>query len=655
MTLPRANAAAPAPAQNRQGTARRPPASDERQWRRMDLHIHTPASSDYQEPGVAPLEILQRAEAQGLDIIAFTDHNSVRGYAELWREIEDLELLEYLNRLQPDEAARLAEYRRLLSSMLLLPGFEFTATFGFHILAVFPERTSIRMMEHLLLLLGVPEDRLGSGEVGATTDVLRAYEVLADHGALVIGAHANSAHGVAMQGLRFGGQTKIAYTQDPHLHALEVTDLALGPQRRSTARFFSGIKAEYPRRMHCIQGSDAHRLFRDPRRETNLGIGDRATEVLLENVSFAALKALLTSEDFDRTRPHVNRSEPTRRFFAARAEGNTDAHAFHESFQTKRAGVSGILKEVVAFANSGGGTIFVGASPSEKRAIAGVTDPDEIIRLLEQEIASEISPVPPLAMEIIEADGKQILQITVSATLDTPYAYGGGTILVRQHAETAVASRDQIVAMVQQGLAARDGVNLVVEPSTAEPSQDRPRGRRKAARSPRTTLPLPTAGEPTGNGRSAAEPETTEDQRPTTPVPEAVIEASEPDRVSPGSGVEIIAAHDHDDGRSYTLRDLRHNTVVHNVTKETDRGLWRYAISQHESHPVDPERVRWHGDLGFIRGYRARGGEHRYNLAYRQDGQVRVFYGVNGGDLGETWQGVLPPRRSRKSSPSRND
>ena len=272
-------------------------------WRRVDLHIHTPASFDYQQPATTMLDILQRAEERGLDVIALTDHNSVRGYADLWREIEDLELLEYLGRLQPHEAERLAEFRRLLAKILVLPGFEFTAQFGFHILAIFPEGTTVRLMEHLLLLLGVPEDRFGSGEVGATTDVLRAYEILADHGALVIGAHVNSTHGIAMQGLRFGGQTKIAYTQDPHLHALEVTDLLPSTSRRSTARFFSGAKSEYPRRMHCIQGSDAHRLERDADRESNLGVGDRPTELLLPEVSFAALKTLFASTEFDRTRP----------------------------------------------------------------------------------------------------------------------------------------------------------------------------------------------------------------------------------------------------------------------------------------------------------------------------------------------------------------
>ncbi|HLL49968.1 MAG TPA: hypothetical protein VK356_04800, partial [Thermomicrobiales bacterium] len=198
------------------------------------------------------------------------------------------------------------------------------------------------MMEHLLLMLGVPEDRFGSGEVGATTDVLRAYEILAQHGALVIGAHVNSTHGIAMQGLRFGGQTKIAYTQDPNLHALEVTDLLPVTNRRSTARFFSGTKTEYPRRMHCIQGSDAHRLEQDSARESNLGIGDRPTEVLLPEMSFAALKALLASDEFDRTRAFsAPPSDPVK---AARLEGNTLHQAFHESAASKR-GQSAILRD----------------------------------------------------------------------------------------------------------------------------------------------------------------------------------------------------------------------------------------------------------------------------------------------------------------------
>ena len=118
------------------------------QWYKMDLHLHTPASADWQEPGVSYLDLLHRAEMQGLDIIAITDHNTVAGCAALQAEIEELGLLERLGRIQPDEQRRLEEYRRIGNRMLVLPGFEFTATFGFHILGIFPETKPVREIEH---------------------------------------------------------------------------------------------------------------------------------------------------------------------------------------------------------------------------------------------------------------------------------------------------------------------------------------------------------------------------------------------------------------------------------------------------------------------------------------------------------------------------
>jgi hypothetical protein len=235
------------------------------QWATMDLHLHTPASIDYQQLEVSYLDILHRAEARGLDIIGFADHNTVAGYRGMQEEIQQLTLLEKLNRLLPEEKTRLAEYRRLLEKILVLPGFEFTATFGFHIMGFFSPDKPIREIEHLLLDLNIPSEHLdhGSETVGATSDVITAYQVINEAGGLVIAAHANSSNGVAMRGFSFGGQTRIAYTQDPRLHALEVTDLEQSG-RRNTAAFFSGTKPEYPRRMHCIQGSDAHRVNSDP-------------------------------------------------------------------------------------------------------------------------------------------------------------------------------------------------------------------------------------------------------------------------------------------------------------------------------------------------------------------------------------------------------
>jgi len=67
------------------------------EWYRVDLHIHTPGSNDYQEPNISYLDILQKAESCNLDIIAFTDHNTVAGIRKLREEIDGLALLEQLN------------------------------------------------------------------------------------------------------------------------------------------------------------------------------------------------------------------------------------------------------------------------------------------------------------------------------------------------------------------------------------------------------------------------------------------------------------------------------------------------------------------------------------------------------------------------------
>ena len=85
--------------------------------------------------------------------------------------------------------------------------------------------------------------------------------------------------------------------------------------------------------------------------------------------------------------------------------------------------------------------------------------------------------------------------------------------------------------------------------------------------------------------------------------------------------------------------------MIHNVRGDTQRRLWRYAIKEHETKPVDPSHVRWHGDRGYLRGYRPRGEKSRHNLVLRaDDGTLRVFYGVSDEGMDEGWQAVVPER-----------
>jgi hypothetical protein len=447
---------------------------DGMRWIKMDLHLHTPASSDYRDPGISYLDILKMAEEKDLDLIAFSDHNSVGGYAAMHREIETLTLLERLGRMTDSERVTLNEYRRLLNKITVLPAFEFTATFGFHILGVFPENTSIRKLEYLLLNLNVPEEKMviGAPDVGSTSDVLAAYAAITAAGGLAIAAHANSSNGVAMQGFPFGGQTKIAYTQDHNLVALEVTDLE-GSGRRNTASFYNGTKTEYPRRMHCIQGSDAHSLETEQLDSNNkrLGVGARITEILAKDASFASLKEVLTGTDFTRTRPY-QANWLWDMVDAARTQGANIAQSFHERALTHTSRTRPILHDVVAFANTTGGTVYVGANPDTSVPLHGLDRTEDDVRLLRQDIQQTIYPAIDVEFDVRENGPRGIIVINVPKGSEQPYIFTPtGQMYVRERANTRLASRDEIVNLVLSAAGVKGQQPAAQKPSIASGEQ----------------------------------------------------------------------------------------------------------------------------------------------------------------------------------------
>lgn len=594
----------------------------------MDLHLHTPASADWMEPGVTYLEWLQKAESRGLDIVAITDHNTVEGIAKLRADIERLAWLEANDRLRPQERRDLDEYRRLGDKILVLPGFEFTAMFGFHILALFPPETPLRKLELLLMRLNVPVDRLTEGitEVGASTDVLTVYRLINEAGGIVIAAHANSTHGVALQGLSFGGQTKIAFTQDPNLHALEVTDLE-STSRRATAHFFDGSKPEYPRRMHCIQGSDAHRLSRDPRDKNRLGVGERVTEVLLPEISFEALKAVFVGDDFTRTRPYRPPAEvPFDHVEAAREQGNTIIQAFHESLSREGGRLYKVLCDVVAFANTSGGAVYIGASAARKTPPKGVENPEPTVVQLRREIERSITPPLDVRVDAIQSLGVPIVRVTVPNGPDKPYAMNQTRVYVRQEGETNEAVRDELVQLVLAGQAVVGETSAPAPLPAAAPTAELVS---QAQATPVVVKPAPVVVTPTPVPLPAPVPARTALPAPVEGLP------------LPSVGVEIVAMEERKGARYFTIRDLRNSNTVQNVTMQSARKLWSYAISQHLANPVDPDRVAWRGSLGLWQSAR-RAKKLRYDLAVRQpDGTVRAFYGVTADGMTGPWAQFL--------------
>lgn len=566
-----------------------------RQWRRMDLHLHTPGSSDYQESNVSYLDILRQAEIRGLDIIAFTDHNTVAGFAAMRKEVERLLWLEELDRLDPEEKRKLDEYRRLLDKILVLPGFEFTATFGFHIIGIFPQDSPITFLEHLLLTLRVPLELLeqGSATVGATADVLTAYRVINEAGGIVIAAHANSSNGVAMRGLDFGGQTRIAYTQDPNLHVLEVTDLEKRG-RYTTRRFFDGSKPEYPRAMRCIQGSDAHRLMRESKSAKSLGIGDRVTEILLHEVSFAALAEVLKGNDLSVTRPYHGPANPIDFVQLAREEGESIVQSFHASMAQRGGHQNKVLRDVCAMSNGNGGTIYIGASANPKEKPIGVRDHNGAIERMQTAISNKLTPEPNVLIDNLPSQEKQIVRITVLPGQDKPYAIDDNQFFIRDDTETSLAVRDEIVRLVNKN------PDAMIAGAEMLP-------------------PLPPIGQPQ------------------TQLPEKSAATIE----TPRTGVEIVKSEKRKGTYYHTVKDLRNGNLIKNVTRSSARKLWHYAITKVEENGAPKEaEIAWQENIAVL-NVRKKNDNIWYDLAMKEGDTIHYYYGVTDSGLNDQWLSLI--------------
>ncbi len=686
-------------------------------WTRVDLHMHTPGSHDYEQPDKTYLDILRQAERRGLSMIAFTDHNTINGYRSMRREIDMLEMLETSQRIRPDEMSRLAEYRRLLKKVVVLPGFEFTATFGFHILGIFPPDKPLRDIEHVLMQLRVPGEVLDHGltEAGATSDVLTAYQLIDQAGGIAIAAHANSSSGVAMRNMNLGGQTRIAFTQDPHLSAIEFTDLDKG-MRRSTAFMFSGTKAEYPRRMFAIQGSDAHRVIGDPSNPKRLGVGDRATELQMgSEVSFQNLQKLFKSDEFDRARPTFDRLDlpPDRSDLqSARDAGASATVSFHPSLPKKADRFAPVVIDVCGMANGEGGIIYIGCGDRTAKKTVGMPDARKALTELAEAITT-IKPALAVAVTETELDGKTLLRVQVPVGKSVPYTVGERDFFVRKGAETTPATRDEVVTLVTRAVEAaraatqapqlshrqphRDQRPLQREPRPLqrepqrEPQREQQREPRPPQREPQREQqrePRPPQREPQREQQREPRPPQREPQReqqrePRPPqrepqreprgeqqpqsnvgslqlprslqgaalagmrnssrqeqrIPETPVEPVPAG--APRTGVQVLSMEERSGAIYFTVRDLRNNLIVRNVTMKSARDLWHYAISQYADQPGGPDDIDWKGNRCVLAGG-VRASKMRYDLAMRDEkGSTYVFYGVMQEGLDEGWKSLI--------------
>jgi hypothetical protein len=334
------------------------------------------------------------------------------------------------------------------------------------------------------------------------------------------------------------------------------------------------------------------------------GVGERVTEMHLRERSFDAIKEMLIGTDFSRHRPYNPGHQPYDYILAAREEGSSLVQSFHESMERPGGKLHAIIADVCAFANTNGGTIYVGISSNKTKSPAGIPAVNDAILVLENEIDRTITPAIPVEIDAQETQGKTIIRILVPYGEDRPYALNDNKIYLRDEAETNLAVRDEIVNLVRQGMVFN------------------------------------------GNG-SEALPESHPVVRIHSPVgvPDAVLpdEPEDDEAVgigSPRSGVEIASIEERGGDTYYTMRDLRNGSIVSNVTRSSARRLWHYAITQHEGNPAKPNKIEWHGDIGLWRRYE-KAGSVRYDLVQRDNGNIRVYYGVTENGMHGQWADFL--------------
>lgn len=559
---------------------------DGMRWIRADLHLHTPASEDYADPQASYLDILHEAERRNLEIIAFTDHNTVHGYERMLQEIDFLEKLNSANRLINEEQERLHEYRRLLAKIIVIPGFEFTSHYGAHILALFAPDRPISLIEATLLQLGVPPELLKQGvcSIADTRYVTEAYEIINRAGGLVIAPHANGPNGVITETLRMGtsGQARVAATQHASLHALEFINFYTDHDTFTSPGFYNGRTEHYERRMFCIQGSDAHRLRRTNAGEGESwhrhGIGDRYVEMMLPEPSYAALRELLTSKDFDRIRV-PKRDQKQWEIDTLRFGASSDRQALRVASEEN---ASDLWQDIAALANSGGGVLILGVE-KDGATIIGITRPEQVSEAIRLAVQEHIVPLPYLTMELLNYDGRDLIRVEVRSQEPPPYLGSNGVIYMRRNGETWPADRGEIIQLCRRALA--EG-----------------------------------ASSPLDNGE---------------------------DLELPRSGVEVVSAQKRAGAWLYEVRDLR---TTAGITRDRAQGLWAYAIHRYEDlrdGRVDLQsQVRWRGRLGLWRAYR-QGNRTKFDLVHRDANGVidHIFFGVSDWGLGENWQALLNERQ----------
>lgn len=155
-------------------------------FRKLDLHVHTPASKCYASPDHTPAQIVQAALAQHLDGIAITDHNTAAWIDQMRQAAEE-------------------------TGLVIFPGVEISVSEGFHLVALFDPSQDQKHVENFLGAIKITADKYGQQDALSTRSTYEIIDTIHECQGLAIMAHIDSPRGAFNDKLkvREGGKISV--------------------------------------------------------------------------------------------------------------------------------------------------------------------------------------------------------------------------------------------------------------------------------------------------------------------------------------------------------------------------------------------------------------------------------------------------------------
>ena len=235
---------------------------------RVDLHVHSPDSSDYAgDNNISPYEFVSAFVGRGFDLIAITDHN-IGTYID--------QAIAARNQIVNEEGKNIA----------ILPGVELYVSPGVHLLAILPEGGSSAISD-LLSRLGLPIEQHGDTTKLISESIGEITRIVHERNGLLVGAHCNSTNGIVEE---LDGQTRLQW-----LHAVDALEINSGSGDDKVSTTINYVTNSLGVPVPFTFGSDSH----------DCTSGNTGMWVKMADPSFTSLRQLIFEPQL-----RVSRTEP---------------------------------------------------------------------------------------------------------------------------------------------------------------------------------------------------------------------------------------------------------------------------------------------------------------------------------------------------------